>query len=197
MSRKSERKSVGAVHESADRETQQIPLVPGPVGQVVESGSQPPGEQHTIVPQETVPMPIPAWPATPIIDEAPDKPPPLRNKHKESTRPIVDTSVHHTGLAQRTVLLTGELRRALPPWALPLLSSQPVSVWLGARIGLTVLAFLAGVMLPSIAPAGTANWYGNPGGPYLNPLVDHLGGVWTRWDGQWYLKIATEGYQKD
>jgi hypothetical protein len=49
-------------------------------------------------------------------------------------------------------------------------------------------------MIPSIAPRGTANWYGAPGGPVLNPLVDSIAGVWTRWDGQWYLKIATEGY---
>jgi hypothetical protein len=24
-----------------------------------------------------------------------------------------------------------------------------------------------------------------------------MAGVWTRWDGQWYLKIATEGYSRD
>jgi hypothetical protein len=100
-------------------------------------------------------------------------------------------------LVQRTGVLTGELRRALPPWALPLLSSQPVSVWIGARIGMTILAFLAGVLLPGMVPKGTANWYGSPGGPPLTGVIDRLAGVWTRWDGQWYLKVATEGYNKD
>ena len=50
-------------------------------------------------------------------------------------------------------------------------------------------------MLPGIEPRGTANWYGSPGGPFLTGLVDRLGGVWTRWDGQWYLQIATAGYR--
>jgi len=49
-------------------------------------------------------------------------------------------------------------------------------------------------MIPAIAAQGTANWYGSPGGPSLAPIVDSIGGVWTRWDGQWYLKIAAEGY---
>ncbi len=149
------------------------------------------------VPQETVPMPIPAWPATPVVDQAPDKPPPLRGNRNTTARPGVDSPIRQPWMVQRTGVLTGELRRALPPWALPLLSSQPVSVWLGARIGLTVLAFLAGVMLPGMAPKGTANWYGTPGGPFLTTMVDRMAGVWTRWDGQWYLKIATEGYHKD
>ena len=70
-------------------------------------------------------------------------------------------------------------------------------MWIGARIGLTVLAFLAGLMLPGLDPKGTANWYGSPGGPLLNGVVDRIAGVWTRWDGQWYLKVATEGYHKD
>lgn len=142
-------------------------------------------------------MPIPAWPATPMIEEPPHKPPPLIQRDKSRTFTVDTPTAQRTSMMQRTGVLTGELRRALPPWALPLLSSQPVTVWLGARIGLTVLAFLAGILLPSIAPKGTANWYSSPGGPYLNPLVDRLGGVWTRWDGQWYLKIATEGYNKD
>src|SRR5439155_4564624 len=160
--------------------------VTGPDRQFVESENQQPSQPDTQVPevpQETVPMPIPAWPATPIVDHAPDKPPPLRRKDEGVSRPGTTSLSRQPSPAQRTGVLTGELRRALPPWALPLLSSQPVSVWLGARIGLTLLALLAGVMLPGMVPKGTANWYGNPGGPYLNPLVDRLGGVWTRWDG--------------
>jgi hypothetical protein len=62
---------------------------------------------------------------------------------------------------------------------------------------MTLLALLATMMIPAIAPRGTANWYGVPGGPTLNPLIDSIAGVWTRWDGQWFLKIATEGYRVD
>src|SRR5436190_11062336 len=49
-------------------------------------------------------------------------------------------------------------------------------------------------MIPGMIPRGNAMWYGSPGGPLLNGITDRLAGVWTRWDGQWYLKIATEGY---
>ena len=151
------------------------------------------------VTQETVPMPVASWTGTQVQvaapPEAPDKPPPWRWRRAPAgeatpvTRPVE--------VVDRPGLLTTELRRAMPAWALPLLSFQPFSVWLGARIGLTLLALLAGVMLPGIEPKGTANWYGNPGGPPLTGLVDRLAGVWTRWDGQWYLKIATEGYRPD
>src|SRR5437763_13084520 len=120
---------------------------------------------------------------------APDNPPSLVGK-VSSSQPAPpsqeDTATRQPWLVQRTGVLTGELRRALPPWALPLLSSQPVSVWLGARVGLTLLALLAGVMLPGMVPKGTADWYGNPGGPLLSGFVDRVAGVWTRWDGQWY-----------
>ena len=156
------------------------------------------GQAQGGVPQETVPMPIPAWPAAETLpaNEAPEKPPSLRRRPDEPVIPNTNDQ-RQPWLVQRTGVLTGELRRALPPWALPLLSSQPVSVWIGARIALTVLAFLAGVMIPGVLPKGTANWYGSPGGPFLTGFVDRIGGVWTRWDGQWYLKIATQGYAKD
>jgi hypothetical protein len=182
--------------EDADDRTQQIPLVEGPVEDALGSNgalkSEPEADKDTVVPQETVPMPVATWP--PPTLQAPSKPPSLRVKE---TRP---EPALHTGQIEgvpRPGILTGELRRALPPWALPLLDSQPVTVWLGARIGVTLLALLAGLMLPSIDPRGTANWYGSPGGPTLTPFVDHIAGVWTRWDGQWYLKIATEGYHRD
>ncbi|MFL5732564.1 MAG: mannosyltransferase family protein [Chloroflexia bacterium] len=186
---------------AAEDKTRQLPQVNGTSGdsgaadaQEVKSPAQP-----GPVPQETVPMPIPAWPVVEAVDEAPSKPPPLRGTEKErySPSPGPGSTTRQPWLAQRTGLLTSELRRALPPWALPLLDSQPVSVWLGARIAITVLAFVAGLMLPGLDPKGTANWYGSPGGPILTGVVDRLGGVWTRWDGQWYLKIATEGYHRD
>ncbi len=143
------------------------------------------------MPQETVPVPVGSWTSSVAGVSAPSAPPPLRG-----TRPaeVVGTQVV---VPQPPGLFTREFRRALPPWALPFLTFQPFSVWLGARIGLTVLALLAGLMLPGLPPKGTANWYDSPGGPPLNAFVDRVAGVWTRWDGQWYLKIATEGYRTD
>ena len=139
-----------------------------------------------------------SWPPPPAPVAAditaPTKPPPLRGKVKESH---AGTPNKNAEVSPRPGLFTAELRRALPPWALPLLTFQPFSVWLGSRLALGLLAVLAGVMIPSIAAKGTANWYGLPGGPPLNMLVDRLAGVWTRWDGQWYLKIATDGYRND
>ncbi len=195
--------------DEADGKTQQMPLVRGPK---IASARTPadvanslartnaasiPDEHATIeIPQETVPMQAVAWPPPPAPvasdDTAPNKPPPIRGKSKEShssaNRSAADVS-------PRPGLFTAELRRALPPWALPLLTFQPFSVWLGSRLALGLLAIVAGIMIPSIPAVGTANWYGSPGGPPLSMLVDRLAGVWTRWDGQWYLKIATEGYR--
>ena len=138
-------------------------------------------------------MPAAVWPPPEAAppSSAPRNPPPLR---RQSTGDSADQAARQPEPSVRPGLFTSELRRALPAWALPLLTSQPIAVWLGARIGLSLLALLAVMMIPAIAPAGTANWYDSPGGPTLTPVVDAVGGVWTRWDGQWYLKIATEGY---
>lgn len=185
-------------HEAADDKTLQLKIIEGYIdkpGESLEPAAARKGAEGE-VPQETVPMPAAVWPPPVPLTEAPSRPPLIRKArveeapsddatHSES-RPVV--------LVQRPGVFTTELRRALPAWALPLLTSQPLSVWLGARVGLTLLAFLAGLMLPGLEPKGTANWYGSPGGPPLTGFVDRIGGVWTRWDGQWYLKIATEGY---
>lgn len=194
--------------EVADGNTQQIPLVekPAPADKAKTPGSTPAttavssavSDGHADgtdadIHQETKPMPAVTWPP-PVAShtyEAPTRPPSLRRREemaqgKQATAPNV-----------RPGVLTQELRRALPAWALPLLTSQPLSVWLGARIGMTLLALLATMMIPGLTPAGTANWYGSPGGPELSPLINGIAGVWTRWDGQWYLKIATEGYRVD
>lgn len=139
----------------------------------------------------------PSTPDTPDVstaEESPDKPPPL-GRARTSDKP--DMATRQVVPTPSPGLFTTEFRRALPSWALPLLTFQPFSVWLGARLALTLLGILAFVMIPGIQPAGTANWYGSPGGPPLTTLVDRLAGVWTRWDGQWYLKIATEGYSVD
>jgi hypothetical protein len=195
--------------EAADGKTQQMPLVQGPAKASDDKG-QPArlkgasDERVTAeVPQETVPMQAVAWPPPPAPssadDTAPNRPPPLRGKSRESR---AGTPNKGAEISARPGLFTAELRRALPPWAMPLLTFQPFSVWLGSRFALGVLALLAGLMIPSSldlgrVPDARANWYGSPTGPVLNPLVDGLAGVWTRWDGQWYLKIATEGYRAD
>ena len=68
--------------------------------------------------------------------------------------------------------------------------SPAFSIWLATRVGVSLLALLAGLYIPGRAPAGTA--------PYVNPPMpafwDRLFGVWSRWDGLWYLQIATAGY---
>ena len=193
--------------EPADGNTQQLPLVEKPTS--TQKAQEPQDEDQaaridkapdasatdddrTLVLQETRPMPAVTWPSpAPPAPEAPTKPPSLRRG--DSSFP----TVQGTAPIVRPGVLTSELRRALPAWALPLLTSQPLSVWLGARVGMTLLALLATMMIPAMASKGTANWYGSPGGPPLTPLVNSIAGVWTRWDGQWYLKIATEGYRVD
>lgn len=204
MQKEASRDEDSARQVNPDGETRQIPVVASPQAESTPpSGeSAPTSQSHqtkvfsatSAVPEETVPMQISAWtqPAQIASPEPPSKPPPLRRRD-----PHAGTSGKQTELNPRPGLFTGELRRALPQWTLPLVTFQPVSVWLGARIGLTLLAFLAGLMLPGLPPKGTANWYGSPGGPELTGFVDRIAGVWTRWDGQWYLKIATEGYSRD
>src|SRR5881275_1976035 len=109
--------------DAPDGNTQQIPLV-----EDVPRKARAEAPSETGVPQETVPMPVPTWPPPPPISEAPQKPPSLRRRSKETTT-ATDLAGTQPWLVQRTGVLTSELRRALPPWALPLLSSQPVSVW--------------------------------------------------------------------
>ena len=180
-----------------DDSPQLIPLVEKPATSSdpdktteIDSESEKAAADAEFLHQETKPMPAVSWPP-PVPEygyEAPNRPPSLRRK--EEAKPATAPNV-------RPGVFTQELRRALPTWALPLLTSQPLSVWLGSRVGMTLLALLGTMMIPSIAPQGTANWYGAPGGPVLNPLINGIAGVWTRWDGQWYLKIATEGYRVD
>ncbi len=68
--------------------------------------------------------------------------------------------------------------------------AEPLAVWLALRVGLTLLAILAGLAIPSRTPGGTA--------PYPPPALpafwDRFVGVWAHWDGLWYLQIATAGY---
>ncbi|HEX9990063.1 MAG TPA: mannosyltransferase family protein [Chloroflexia bacterium] len=183
-----------ALPESAGRETREFQQIPGPDPrpQEAESVNSSPIQDEG-PPQETVPMPVAVMPTVASIQEPPNRPPSLRRRPAPVTAEYEKRSEEEA----RPGIFTTEFRRAMPAWAMPLLTFQPFSVWLGARIGLTLLAILAGLMLPGIEPKGTANWYGSPGGPVLTGFVDRVAGVWTRWDGQWYLKIATEGYRAD
>lgn len=192
-------------NSAPDGNTQQIELVSEPPtandypAEPSERSAKPPAET-TLVTDETKPMPAVIWPppAQHTDSDAPTRPPSLRGSvRRNASQPALPAQTGHNAnnlAGVRPGVFTQELRRALPAWALPLLTSQPISVWIAARIGITVLAFLATMMIPAIAANGTANWYGSPGGPNLLPVVDSVAGVWTRWDGQWFLKIATEGY---
>src|SRR5437899_328007 len=107
MSREPKQRSGGAVRAGtqAERETQQIPLVDSPGRPPMDKGSQTRpwvDQQTTDVPQETVPMPIPAWPSTPAVDEAPDKPPSLRRRDEVHGRSSVDSPLRQPWLVQRT-----------------------------------------------------------------------------------------------
>ncbi len=71
---------------------------------------------------------------------------------------------------------------------------QAARVWLAVRLGLGVLGVMAALLIPiSNLPHGTAGY----DGANLYGWADRLLGVWTRWDGQWYLKIADLGYVGD
>lgn len=197
-----------AQNNPADGDTQEIELVSKPPTANAHPDGAPeksaqPGSESPPVQQETRPMPAVTWPppAQPTGGGAPTRPPSLRGSVRQNASQTTQanqptqTGPNANNLAGvRPGVFTQELRRALPTWALPLLTSQPISVWIAARIGMTLLAFLATMMIPAIAANGTANWYNSPGGPSLVPLANSVAGVWTRWDGQWYLKIATEGY---
>ncbi len=69
--------------------------------------------------------------------------------------------------------------------------SIPVSIFLGWRFGLGLLALVAGALLPAIARKGTA--------PYTPAGLDYLGerllGVWSHWDGEWFLYVTQVGYR--
>jgi hypothetical protein len=64
-------------------------------------------------------------------------------------------------------------------------------VFLGLRVGLSLVA-LAGVgLLPDISnEVGPASWPASPVTPGWHNLVT----AWERFDGLWFLRIATEGY---
>ncbi|HUS13635.1 MAG TPA: mannosyltransferase family protein [Chloroflexia bacterium] len=68
---------------------------------------------------------------------------------------------------------------------------EPLAILIGVRIGLTLLALLAGMSIPALPPGGTAPYHLPP----APVLWDRLVGVWAHWDGLWYLQIAGAGYR--
>jgi hypothetical protein len=67
----------------------------------------------------------------------------------------------------------------------------PLSIFVGWRLALAVLALGAGVFLPAIARNAAAPY--TPAG--LNFWGDRLLGVWSHWDGEWFLYVAQVGYR--
>jgi hypothetical protein len=76
-------------------------------------------------------------------------------------------------------------RRVLSGW------QEPLALFVGWRAGLGALAFLAGILLPGLARGGTAPY--TPAG--LGPLAERFWGVWSHWDGEWFLYVAQVGYR--
>lgn len=68
---------------------------------------------------------------------------------------------------------------------------EPLALFAGWRLGLGGLAFLAGILLPGLTRGGTA--------PYtpanLGNFAERLLGVWSHWDGEWFLYVAQVGYR--
>lgn len=76
-------------------------------------------------------------------------------------------------------------RRLVTGW------KEPLSLFVGWRMTLGALAFLAGTLLPGLARGGTAPY--TPTG--LGPLAERFWGVWSHWDGEWFLYVAQVGYR--
>jgi hypothetical protein len=70
---------------------------------------------------------------------------------------------------------------------------EPIAIFLGFRLGLEFLTVWAGTFIPSVARNGTAPYSLPP----MNRWGERLLGVWTHWDGEWYLALAQSGYHGD
>ena len=71
--------------------------------------------------------------------------------------------------------------------------SEPLTLFTAWRVGLTMLAFLAALLIPAYA---THNGVA-PQLPLMSPWAERLVGVWGNWDGEWFLHIAEVGYRPD
>jgi hypothetical protein len=68
---------------------------------------------------------------------------------------------------------------------------EPLWIFLGFRFGLAIAAFFVGVFFPAVARGATAPYSLPP----LNRWGERLLGIWSHWDGEWYLLIAQNGYR--
>lgn len=65
-----------------------------------------------------------------------------------------------------------------------------LAVFLGVRVGLAILALVAVAVLPALDPVGAPGWPPPPIEPGWHNLVT----AWERFDGLWFLRVATGGY---
>jgi Mannosyltransferase (PIG-V) len=65
-----------------------------------------------------------------------------------------------------------------------------LGVFLGVRIGLGILALVAVAVLPALEAVGAPGWPPPPIEPGWHNLVT----AWERFDGLWFLRVATGGY---
>lgn len=97
--------------------------------------------------------------------------------------------------ARTTTAVDGRAPAAARRWPRRLLDAvgsvqEPILLFLLSRVALSVLAayaFSAFVPMFEVPAPGYDR-------PPLDRTAEMLLGVWQRWDGQWYLKIATLGY---
>lgn len=76
-------------------------------------------------------------------------------------------------------------------WRLAISWKEPLALFVGWRLGLGALAFLAALLVPALERGGTAPF--TPAN--LGPLTERLLGVWSHWDGEWFLYVAQVGYR--
>ncbi|MGH2740141.1 MAG: mannosyltransferase family protein [Actinomycetota bacterium] len=65
-----------------------------------------------------------------------------------------------------------------------------LGVFLAIRVGLSLLALAGVALLPNLEPVGVPGWPAPEAGPGLENVVT----AWERFDGLWFLRIATDGY---
>ena len=68
--------------------------------------------------------------------------------------------------------------------------AEPLGIFVGWRVALTLLGFLAPLLLPGVEHAGTAPRLALTPGSFYERLV----GIWSHWDGEWFLHVAGVGY---
>ncbi|HEX2910202.1 MAG TPA: glycosyltransferase family 39 protein [Chloroflexia bacterium] len=94
-----------------------------------------------------------------------------------------NSSQRNSGLNWRFLLHRG--------YTLSLSWKTPLSIFLGWRLGLALLSFAAALLIPAIKRGSTAPY--TPQG--LSPFLERLLGVWTHWDGEWFLYVSHVGYR--